>query len=78
MTEMATTPIYGKTLQKFKTKNHMILKLGMRHRGLKRYNTNIYEDFELTKTYFRTMSFFVVGKPVTKTCHRKNLLANDQ
>ena len=60
MTEMASTPIYGKTLQKFKTNNHMILKLGMRHRGLKRYNINIYEDFELTITYFMSMSIFVV------------------
>ena len=55
MTKMAAMPIYGKNHKKIffsRTRSPMILKLGMKHRGLKLYKVYINGDPGLTLTYF--------------------------
>ena len=42
-----------------RTRSHMILKLGMLHRGLKLYEVNINDDTGLTLTYFKARSNWV-------------------
>ena len=45
----------------------MILKLGMQHRGLKRYKVCINGDPGLTLNYFTAMSNFVTGFSIGKS-----------
>ena len=57
MTKMAAMPIYGKNLSRIGSP--MILKLGMYHRGLKRYKVYVNNDPCLTLTYLMARSNWV-------------------
>ena len=59
MTKMAATPIYGKNRLLQKKKSCMILKLGMKYRGIKLYKVCINDNPWLTLTYFTTRSNLV-------------------
>ena len=61
MTKMAAMPIYDKNPLKFFsiTKDHMILKVGMQHWGLKLYQVCINYHPGLALTYFAATSNWV-------------------
>ena len=59
MTKMAAMPIYGKNSSKIffsGTGGPISMKLGMKHRWLKRYNVYINHDPVMTLTYFTARS----------------------
>ena len=59
MTKMAAMPIYGKNPSKIffsGTNGPISMKLGMKHRWLKRYNVYINHDPVMTLTYFTARS----------------------
>ena len=59
MTKMAAMPIYGKNPSKFffsGTTGLILMKLGMKHRGLEYYNMVINYDLWNTLTYFTARS----------------------
>ena len=64
MTKMAVTSIYGKTLKIFfsRTESHIILKLGMQHRGFELYKACINGDPGLTLIYLTARSNLVRKK----------------
>ena len=62
MTKIAAMPIYGKFFLKIffsRTRSPMILKLGMKHQGLKLNKVYINDDPGLTLTYFTARSNLV-------------------
>ena len=81
MTKMAAMPIYGKKPLKIffsRTRSPMILKLGMKHRGLKPYKVYINDDPGLTLTYFTSRSnwdacTFELGKLLQSHLMEENL-----
>ena len=83
MTKMAATPIYGKNLKNVifsRTRSPMILKLGMKHWGIRVYKNYINDDTRLTLSYSTARSNLVVcvfewakllnGHSMVKTCSK--------
>ena len=52
MNKVAVMPMYGKIFKIFRTRSFMILKRGMKHRGLKAYKVYINDDPRVVLTYF--------------------------
>ena len=62
MTKMATMAVNNKNLKKnffFRTRRHMILKLGMKHQGMEVYKSCINHDPGMILTYFTARSTYV-------------------